>query len=161
MTGPPAACDCAELVNVMLTVTRLLAIAIMPLAATSFGVPGLVACLGADGDFALEVGDEAGCLCVSGDHGEESEAIHQATLSPDADKDADCLCLPFSSDWRATVAGLKHDYSPKQTVPQPYTAIAFNDRKLAGWDLRGFLDRDVHSPPPFFRLALRTIVLLT
>lgn len=149
-------------VKFTLTVMRILVIACIPLTIASSGLQGLVACFGTDGSFALEAGDETGCFCPSDDHGATGETNSHASFSPDADRAQACVCVSFSTDWRHSLSGSeKRDNSPRESVPQPSSQPAFDLWNSAAPVERSVSLQSFQPATPFFRLALRTIVLLT
>lgn len=143
--------------NFLLAVTRFLAIAILPLAVMSVGLQGVVGCFGGDGAFALEMG----CSCAPDDQDESNGADQSELVNPSANGGADCICVPLSSEWQTTVASSKQNFYPKETLPLPFTSLAFVHPEPASIAWPVTPNRTVEPSPPFFHLALRTIILLT
>lgn len=149
-------------VKLTLTILRLLALASIPLAIGSSGLQGIVACFAADGGFALEAGDETGCFCPPPDHAASREGLSAAVSRVDADCAADCVCVPFTTDWKTSFSrSVTRDDRRGEPLPQWLSQVEFEPRTFAASTDR-VLSREHASPPtPFFRLALRSIVLLT
>lgn len=149
-----------RVVKLWLTVLRFLALAALPLMISPSGLAGVVACFGADGGFALEAGNEDGCFCAS-ETTTASEVAPAASACVDADCTAACICLPLAGD--VTAPGLRNEVraaQPKESSEQNLLFAAFEPRDPSTPKTVASREQP-HGSPPFFRLALRTVVFLT